>query len=679
MAYVSLNLGLVKAIFVGVNPPTNTNVIWFNSDDGLHYVYDSDSTSWAPLKGASEFTGLTDVPNSYSGSAGKFTKVNATEDGLEFATVSSTTNLAYTQAASNGVVTSDTGTDATILAADATYAGLMIPAQFTKLSYLTITQAVDLDAMELDVADLTTLTGVASNSTSLGTFTGSTIPDNSTIKASDQALETAVELRISGSGTSGYIPKYTAALTQGNSNIYDTGTAIGIFNAAVAPTFSIGIEGNSARSIGIERHTTAATAGNNFTIKAGGAYSTGSNLAGGNLIASSGIATGTGSSNVQIWTATAGSTGATDRTPTLKATFTGAGALNFESGGFVSIAGDKYLHYTHATLTYFTSYNTYLGYSVGTLTNTGKYNTAMGSTALSSVTNGEGNTMMGKDAGVSITTSNYSTCIGYNAGSIFTGESNTCIGQGAGANFTSGTFNSYLGRWAGLGNVSSGSYNVMLGYNSGATQQGSYNAGFGSGSLNGSSNTGSYNTACGSLAGLYIRTTSQYNTFLGYSSGQISGAGPWDYGIAIGANSVIGASNTCSFGGNADASKISTFYFGNAGLYTSAIGTVSQSTITMLPGGTYYNGGSGAGANMGGHNFAICSGLATGDGTAGSGIGDLYLQTSSVGASGSTLGTATTRITIKGGTGYIIPVLPTSSAGLPTGALWSNSGVVTVA
>lgn len=44
------------------------------------------------------------------------------------------TNLGYTAAAGNGVVTSDTGTDATIPAATNTNAGLMLPAEKTKLA-----------------------------------------------------------------------------------------------------------------------------------------------------------------------------------------------------------------------------------------------------------------------------------------------------------------------------------------------------------------------------------------------------------------------------------------------------------------------------------------------------------------------------------------------------------------
>ena len=51
----------------------------------------------------------------------------------------------------------------------------------------------DITAVEADVADLVTLSGLAANSTSLGIFSGSTIPDNQTIKQAIQALETAHE------------------------------------------------------------------------------------------------------------------------------------------------------------------------------------------------------------------------------------------------------------------------------------------------------------------------------------------------------------------------------------------------------------------------------------------------------------------------------------------------------
>lgn len=60
------------------------------------------------------------------------------------------------------------------------------------------------NASSLSVDDLITITGVAEGSVNLGTFTGSTITDSSTIKTSIQLLETAVETKVT-SGTAGYV------------------------------------------------------------------------------------------------------------------------------------------------------------------------------------------------------------------------------------------------------------------------------------------------------------------------------------------------------------------------------------------------------------------------------------------------------------------------------------------
>lgn len=124
-------------------------------------------------------------------------------------TASGITDLSISNRTSTTLnVDSSTGADATIPASTATLAGLESAVNNVKLSNITITQPVDLDALEQDVEDLTTLTGVASNSTHLGTFSGTTIPDNSTIKAALQALEAVIgagnsENGISGTGTSG--------------------------------------------------------------------------------------------------------------------------------------------------------------------------------------------------------------------------------------------------------------------------------------------------------------------------------------------------------------------------------------------------------------------------------------------------------------------------------------------
>jgi len=73
-----------------------------------------------------------------------FTKV-AEEEGLDV--VVGGTDLGYTASATQGVVTSSSGDDATIIAANGTNAGLMVPAQFTKLGFISVTGAVNLDIL----------------------------------------------------------------------------------------------------------------------------------------------------------------------------------------------------------------------------------------------------------------------------------------------------------------------------------------------------------------------------------------------------------------------------------------------------------------------------------------------------------------------------------------------------
>lgn len=92
-------------------------------------------------------------------STGTWRKI-AEQESLDI-TVGGMTNLSYSPGVANGVVTSDTGTDATIPAVDATNAGLMLPAHKAKIDFIAITQAVDLDALELASHAAVTLAGSA--------------------------------------------------------------------------------------------------------------------------------------------------------------------------------------------------------------------------------------------------------------------------------------------------------------------------------------------------------------------------------------------------------------------------------------------------------------------------------------------------------------------------------------
>jgi hypothetical protein len=55
MTQITKNLGLVRAIHVGINPPINTQMIWYNTTPGInrHYYFDVVSLTWVPLEGIS--------------------------------------------------------------------------------------------------------------------------------------------------------------------------------------------------------------------------------------------------------------------------------------------------------------------------------------------------------------------------------------------------------------------------------------------------------------------------------------------------------------------------------------------------------------------------------------------------------------------------------------------------
>ena len=93
----------------------------------------------------------------------------------------------------------------------------------------------------------------------------------------------------------------------------------------VNPTALVGLGGEVARTIQMERRTAANTAGNLLLLRAGGATVAATNRTGGDLFLSSGVATGTGSSNIFLQTATAGAAGTADRIPTTKVTILGNG------------------------------------------------------------------------------------------------------------------------------------------------------------------------------------------------------------------------------------------------------------------------------------------------------------------------------------------------------------------
>jgi hypothetical protein len=99
---------------------------------------------------------------------------------------------------------------------------------------------------------------------------------------------------------------------------------VGIGTTA-SPSQVLSFGGTAARTINVERNSTPDTAGSNLTVLAGGATTAATNRNGGALNLSSGTATGTGSSDINFQTTTAGVTGTADRAPTTKMTVLGNG------------------------------------------------------------------------------------------------------------------------------------------------------------------------------------------------------------------------------------------------------------------------------------------------------------------------------------------------------------------
>lgn len=81
------------------------------------------------------------------------------QEGIDV--VAGGTDLSYTTSPSQGVVVSSTGTDATLPLGTGTNAGLLAPAQFTKLSNITVTAATDLDAIRGASHNVVTTAGSA--------------------------------------------------------------------------------------------------------------------------------------------------------------------------------------------------------------------------------------------------------------------------------------------------------------------------------------------------------------------------------------------------------------------------------------------------------------------------------------------------------------------------------------
>lgn len=135
-------------------------------------------------------------------------------------------------------------------------------------------------------------------------------------------------------------------------------------SAACSFHLSLGGAATTARTFGVERNTTAATAGNSLTISSGSAVLAGTDKAGGNLILQTGVSTGTGSAQILLKVPTASTTGTSDNAVGTAVTVDSTGlnsAVGIIGNGPVRVCNDPGNHAlatagTNTTLAAATSY-----------------------------------------------------------------------------------------------------------------------------------------------------------------------------------------------------------------------------------------------------------------------------------------------------------------------------------
>jgi hypothetical protein len=201
-----------------------------------------------------------------------------------------------------------------------------------------------------------------------------------------KGIDSVASVRVGGSGTTNYVPKFTAASTLGNSQIFDNGTNIGI--GTITPGQKLDIVGNT-----ITRGYADVNNGTHF------------------VRFQMPMASGTTGLNTFISNA---------------------------SGTSLTGSGND------------ASYNVIIGHSAGTSLTTGGFNTAVGTPALQATTTGIGNTGIGSFAAYSVTTGIHNTGVGFAAiGSVSTASNNTAVGRDALGTLTTGANNVGIGWRAG--------------------------------------------------------------------------------------------------------------------------------------------------------------------------------------------------------------------------------------
>ncbi|MEP0986388.1 tail fiber domain-containing protein, partial [Ekhidna sp.] len=160
--------------------------------------------------------------------------------------------------------------DATLAAVDQTTDATTFSLPNYAGAAATLATTDDISAVQADVNDLVTLSGVAVNSTNLGVFTGSTITDNTaTVKSALQQLETAVEAATPSSLQAAYDVGNTITTSGGNALTISGTEQVSLTSSQASPTAIVLDANNTGGGIDINAGTGTGT----ITMDAGGAVS----------------------------------------------------------------------------------------------------------------------------------------------------------------------------------------------------------------------------------------------------------------------------------------------------------------------------------------------------------------------------------------------------------------------
>lgn len=296
------------------------------------------------------------------------------------------------------------------------------------------------------------------------------------------------------------------------------------------------------------------------------------------------------------------------------------------------------------------------------LSNEGVANVWLGEKTGEDWTTGYNNVCIGFEAGKDITDARDNTCIGFQAGRLInTGLANCIIGSYAGWSLTSGDYNTCFGIGAGRDSTG-GDHNTFIGYNAGLQHT-----------------SGNKNTCLGVISGYSLATSTQ-NVMVGYAAGYYATnardsvvIGPWaGFNLTNGENNVLigrGAGLALTTGDcniiigreanahGADAHAM--IVIGHEAVGTTdhqmLLGTafadyqitdiyLGSGVVKVSPDDVTVNATGGSGTDNAGADLILAGGKSTGNATP----GNVVFQVSTAGASGATLQTLATVLTLSG-------------------------------